>query len=76
MFAIIVPPIAAIFLLGVFYRRGNGQGAFATLLAGFAMGGSGEWSSFYGACVALAGMRRRTWPLPAMSRGTARWPGG
>ncbi len=38
MFSIIVPPIAAIFLLGVFYRRGNGQAAFVTLLAGFAIG--------------------------------------
>ncbi len=38
MFSIIVPPIAAIFLLGVFYKRGSGQAAFSTLLAGFAIG--------------------------------------
>lgn len=38
MFSIIVPPIAAVFLLGVFSRRGNGTAAFATLLTGFALG--------------------------------------
>ena len=38
MFSIIVPPIAAIFLLGVFSRRGTGNAAFATLMAGFAIG--------------------------------------
>lgn len=34
MFSIIVPPIAVIFLVGVFYKRGNGQGAFWTLIVG------------------------------------------
>ncbi len=38
MFSIIVPPIAAIFLLGVFSRRGTANAAFATLMAGFAIG--------------------------------------
>ncbi len=38
MFSIIVPPIAAIFLLGVFYRRGTANAAFATLMVGFAAG--------------------------------------
>jgi len=38
MFSIIVPPIAVIFLVGVFYKRGNGHGAFWTLLGGTAMG--------------------------------------
>jgi len=38
MFSIIVPPIAAIFLLGVFSRRGNGQAAYATLLGGIGLG--------------------------------------
>lgn len=28
MFSIVVPPIAIIFLVGVFYKRGNGHGAF------------------------------------------------
>lgn len=34
MFSIIVPPIAVIFLVGVFYPRGNGDGAFWTLVLG------------------------------------------
>jgi len=38
MFSIIVPPIAAIFLLGVFSRRGNGQAAYTTLLGGIGLG--------------------------------------
>ena len=37
-FAILVPPIAAIFLVGVFWRRGNGQGAFAALVVGHIIG--------------------------------------
>lgn len=31
----ISPPIAAVFLLGIFYKRVNAQGAFVTLIAGF-----------------------------------------
>ena len=31
----IAPPITAIFLLGIFYKRINGQGAFVTLIVGF-----------------------------------------
>jgi len=38
MFAIIVPPIAVIFMVGVFYKRGNGHGAFWTLLIGTSLG--------------------------------------
>lgn len=34
MFSIVVPPIAVIFLVGVFYKRGNGDGAFWTLMLG------------------------------------------
>ncbi len=34
MFAILVPPIAIIFLVGVFYKRANGHGAFWTLMVG------------------------------------------
>jgi len=34
MFSIVVPPIAVIFLVGVFYKRGNGHGAFWTLVVG------------------------------------------
>ncbi|MEL6923141.1 MAG: sodium:solute symporter, partial [Bacteroidota bacterium] len=34
MFSIVVPPIAVIFLVGVFYKRGNGHGAFWTLVIG------------------------------------------
>lgn len=36
--AYISPPIAAVFLLGVLWRRANGQGAFTTLIAGFILG--------------------------------------
>lgn len=38
MFSIIVPPIVVIFFVGVFFKRGNGHGAFATLLGGTALG--------------------------------------
>ena len=38
VFAIVVPPIAVIFLVGVFYRRGNGAGAFWTLVLGTLLG--------------------------------------
>ncbi|NJB72128.1 SSS family solute:Na+ symporter [Saonia flava] len=34
----ISPPIAAVFLLGIFYKRINSQGAFVTLIAGFVVG--------------------------------------
>jgi SSS family solute:Na+ symporter len=36
--AYVSPPIAAVFLLGVFWKRINGQGAIASLLVGFALG--------------------------------------
>lgn len=38
MFSIVVPPIAVIFLVGVFYKRGNGAGALATLVFGTLFG--------------------------------------
>jgi len=38
MFSIIVPPIAVIFLIGVFYKRGNADGAFWTLVIGISIG--------------------------------------
>ncbi|MEL7221535.1 MAG: sodium:solute symporter [Bacteroidota bacterium] len=38
MFSIIVPPIAVIFMVGVFYKRANGDGAFWTLVLGTAFG--------------------------------------
>ncbi|MGB1020409.1 MAG: sodium:solute symporter [Flavobacteriaceae bacterium] len=34
----IAPPIAAVFLLGIFYKRVNKQGAFITLVTGFIIG--------------------------------------
>ena len=34
----ISPPIAAVFLLGIFYKRVNAQGAFVTLITGFLVG--------------------------------------
>src|SRR5439155_19332012 len=36
--AYIAPPIAAVFLLGVTWKRANGSGALAALLAGFVLG--------------------------------------
>ena len=38
MFSIIVPPVVVIFLVGVFYKRGNGDGAFWTLVIGTLLG--------------------------------------
>jgi SSS family solute:Na+ symporter len=38
MFSIVVPPIAVIFLVGVFYKRGNGTASFLTLILGTAFG--------------------------------------
>jgi SSS family solute:Na+ symporter len=38
--AYIAPPIAAVFLVGIFYKRINGQGAYVTLVAGFIIGGT------------------------------------
>ncbi len=38
MFSIIVPPIAVVFLLGVFFKRGNRHGAFWTLVIGTLLG--------------------------------------
>ena len=37
-FSILVPPIAAIFLVGAFWRRANGQGAFMALIIGHIVG--------------------------------------
>ena len=36
--AYVSPPIAVVFLLGIFWRRINGQGAITSLLAGFVLG--------------------------------------
>jgi SSS family solute:Na+ symporter len=36
--AYISPPIAAVFLLGILWKRANGTGAFAALVAGFGLG--------------------------------------
>lgn len=54
MFSIIVPPIAVIFLVGVFYKRGNKEGAFWTLICGtllglliFILGQIGLWPLHY-----------------------------
>ena len=78
MFSIIVPPIAVIFLMGAFDKRGNATGAFWTLVAGNALGiglfilnQSGSWPLHYlenvglsiGLCALLfAALSRRTAP--------------
>lgn len=38
MFGILVPPVVVIFLVGVFFKRGNSHGAFWTLMIGTAAG--------------------------------------
>lgn len=54
MFSIIVPPIAVIFLVGIFYKRGNGDGSFWTLVLGtiagiitFILAENDMWSLHY-----------------------------
>ena len=54
MFSIVVPPVAIIFLVGVFFKRGNGDGAFWTLVIGtlfgvalFVLGEMGIWDLHY-----------------------------
>ncbi len=54
MFSIVVPPIAVIFLVGVFFKRGNGDGSFWTLILGtgvgvllFTLEQFGMWSLHY-----------------------------
>ncbi|PQB03923.1 sodium:solute symporter [Aureitalea marina] len=38
MYTIFVPPIVVLFLVGIFYKRGNGHGAYQTLIWGTALG--------------------------------------
>ncbi|MCL4146394.1 UNVERIFIED_CONTAM: hypothetical protein GTU68_014225, partial [Idotea baltica] len=54
MFSIFVPPIVVLFLVGVFYKKGNGHGAFWTLIVGnvigillFTLGKLGYWSMHF-----------------------------
>jgi SSS family solute:Na+ symporter len=51
MYTIFVPPIVVLFLVGTFYKRGNGHGAYWTLVLGtftgillFVLGQMGLWS--------------------------------
>jgi solute:Na+ symporter, SSS family len=46
----IAPPITAVFLLGVFWKRASGQSAFITLIAGMALGLVAfyvDWTNLY-----------------------------
>src|SRR5271170_1796396 len=46
----VAPPITAVFLLGVFWRRASGQSAFITLTAGTALGAVAcylDWNNIY-----------------------------
>jgi solute:Na+ symporter, SSS family len=38
MISVLAPPISAVFLLGIFWRRGTSAAAFTTLAVGFALG--------------------------------------
>jgi len=60
MFSIIVPPVVVIFLVGVFYKRGNADGSFWTLVIGtllgvvlFVLGQNGLWHQHYTTNVGL-----------------------
>ena len=61
MFSIVVPPIAVIFLVGVFFKRGNGSGAIWTLALGtlfgvilFVLGIKEIWTIHYTINVGIA----------------------
>jgi len=46
----VAPPITAVFLLGVFWKRASGQSAFITLVAGMALGAVMfvvDWNGLY-----------------------------
>ena len=46
----VAPPITAVFLLGVFWKRASGQSAFITLIAGMALGFVAfylDWNNLY-----------------------------
>ncbi|MFA0962456.1 sodium:solute symporter [Roseivirga sp. BDSF3-8] len=50
---LIAPPVVAVFLLGLFWKRANGNGAFAALMAGFLMSVVVIYSEATGAIPAL-----------------------
>ncbi len=50
--AYLAPPMTAVFFLGVFWKRVNGQGAVTTLLLGFALGLAKLGSQVYAGVVA------------------------
>jgi solute:Na+ symporter, SSS family len=67
MFSIVVPPIVVIFLVGVFYKRGNGHGSFAALVGGtllgiflFVLSVKGLWNLHYtmnvGICIVFSAL--------------------
>ncbi|HEY5914564.1 MAG TPA: sodium/solute symporter [Verrucomicrobiae bacterium] len=46
----VAPPITAVFLLGVFWKRASGKSAFITLIAGMALGSAAfyiDWTDIY-----------------------------
>ena len=53
--AYVSPPIAVVFLFGVFWKRINGQGAIVSLVVGFVMGATRFILEIYYAGVALDG---------------------
>jgi SSS family solute:Na+ symporter len=38
LLAVLSPPVSAVLILGVFWRRGNNQGALASMISGFVLG--------------------------------------
>ncbi len=50
MISYVAPPITAVFLLGVFWKRASGKSAFITLIAGMALGLVSfylDWNNIY-----------------------------
>ena len=68
----VAPPITAVFLFGVFWKRASGRAAFITLLAGAAMGAAIFPLDFWKADIAawLARTARRWRALTTASAAT------
>lgn len=73
----VAPPITAVFLLGVFWKRASGKSAFITLIAGMGLGAAMfvvDWNGFYKgdfmltafllllACLLIMGITTRLFP--------------
>ncbi len=57
----IAPPVAATFLVGLFWRRSNGNGAFAALIGGFLIAGLMVIAAALGSAANSAGTEAAGW---------------